>query len=347
VPIILIGIVAVVWIVPESKDPRPGRVDPVGVALSIAGLVSLTYGIIRGGEHGFGEVQSWGAIALGLIILTTFIWFERRSDHPSLDVRLFREPRFSSAVAAVGLVFFAAMGTLFFLSFYLQLVRGFTPLQAGLLFTPFAVAQLIFAPLSASMVKRFGPRAVCATGLALVAVALAGFGTLQPTTPIVVLMALTFIQGVGMANVMPPATESVMSSLPREKAGVGSAVNNTIRQLGGALGVAVLGSVLSAVYRGQISDDLKALPAQAHDVAKESISGTYGVAERLGPAGKGLINAANDAFVSAIHWAAFGSAIVAVVGIVVVLVWMPRRSGPQAQLATTTEKQPRELAERR
>ena len=326
VPIIVAGLIAIAILVPESKDPKPGRVDVLGVLGSIVGLVALVYGIIDGGEHGFGRLQSWGSILVGLAVLALFVWHEKRSDHPSLDVRLFRERRFTSAVGAVGLVFFAAMGTLFFLAFYLQLLRGYTPLQAGLLMTPFAAAQLIFAPRSAAMVKRYGPKAVCAAGLALVTVSLAGFSLIGATTPIWVLLVITFVQGAGMANVIPPATESVMSSLPREKAGVGSAISNTMRQVGGALGVAVLGSLLSAVYRGQITDAVAGLPGPAKDAASESIAGAHGVAEHMGQAGTPLIAAADHAFVSAMHWAAGGSALIALVALVMTLAWMPRRS---------------------
>lgn len=330
VPIILLGLVAVRVLVPESRDPSPGRLDLLGVALSIAGLVTLVYGIIDGGEHGFLRVQSWAPMLLGLAILSAFIWYERRSDHPALDVRLFREARFSAAVGSMGLVFFAAMGTLFFLAFYLQLVRGFSPLEAGLLMTPFAAAQLTFAPQSAGMVKRFGPKAVCATGLALVAVTMAGFAFIGADTPLWILVALTFVQGAGMANVVPPATESVMSSLPRERAGVGSAISNTVRQVGGALGVAILGSVLSAVYRNQIDGAVVGLPETARTLASESVSGAYGVAAQSGPAGAAVISAANDAFVTAMHWAAAGSAVVALISVVVAVKWLPRRSAPSA-----------------
>jgi EmrB/QacA subfamily drug resistance transporter len=348
VPIILIGLVAVLALVPESRDPRPGRLDLVGVTLSIAGLGLLVYGIIDGGEHGFGRVQAWASILAGLAILAAFIRYERRTDHPSLDVRLFRDPRFSAAVGSIGLVFFAAMGTMFFLAFYLQLVRGFTPLEAGLMMTPFAAAQLIFAPMSAGMVKRYGPKAVCATGLALVAVTMAGFAFVGASTPLWMLIVLTFVQGAGMANVIPPATESIMSSLPREKAGVGSAVSNTVRQVGGALGVAVLGSVLSAVYRGQIDGAVAGLPENARAVASESISGAYGVAAQAGPAGGAVISAANDAFVTAMHWAAAGSALVATLSVGVVLAWLPRRSEPQPTPSESPAQPPvLELADRR
>jgi EmrB/QacA subfamily drug resistance transporter len=328
VPIVLVGLVAIVALVPDSRDPRPGRVDVAGVLLSIVGLVLLVYGIIEGGDHGFGQPKAWGTLAAGLAVLVLFVLVERRVRYPSLDVGLFRNPHFSAAVASVGLVFFAAMGTFFFAAFYLQLVRGYSPLQSGLLTTPFAVAQLIFAPRSAAMVRRYGPKAVCAVGLGLVAVGLAGFFVVGTHTPIWVLAVSFFLQGVGMANVMPPATESVMSSLPREKAGVGSAVSNTVRQVGGALGIAVLGSVLAAVYRSGIRDQVAGLPAGAQAAAKESIAGTYAVGQRLGGAGQALIDAGDTAFVHAMHIAAAGSILVSLLSLVVVLRWLPRRSAP-------------------
>ncbi len=333
VPILVAGLIAVTLIVPESRNPQPARIDLVGVGLSIVGLIALVFGIIDGGEHGFGRLQPLAAIIGGLAVLTAFVLYERRSDHPSLEVALFRDGRFSSAVGSMGLLFFAAMGMMFFLAFYLQLVRGYTPLQAGLLMTPFAAAQLIFAPRSAAMVRRYGPKAVCAVGLGLVTIGLGGFAMVNATTPIWVLIVLTFIQGAGMANVMPPVTESIMSSLPREKAGVGSAISNTVRQIGGALGVAVLGSVLSAVYRNEITDALTGLPAPARAAAQESISGAYGVAGSAGATGGQVVRAANDAFITAMHWASGGAAVVALLGIGVVLAWLPRRAVAQPTVA--------------
>ncbi|MFG3554680.1 MFS transporter [Micromonospora sp. NPDC047557] len=325
VPVVVAGVLLVALLVPESRDPRPGRVDLLGVLLSVVGLVALSYGIIDGGEHGFDRPVAWGSILVGLAVLAWFVRHELRSDHPSLDVRLFKVPRFAAPVAIVGLVFFAAMGVMFFSSFYLQLVRDYSPLQTGLLFLPFAGAQLIFAPRSAAMVRRYGGRAVAAVGLGLTVVALAAFAFIGASTPIWIVLVVFFIQGVGMANIMPPATESIMSALPREKAGVGSAVSNTVRQVAGALGVAVLGSVLSAVYRSDVGDALTGLPAQAQDAANESISGAYAAAAKLGPAAPTLISAANDAFVTAMHWAAALSAVVAALGMLVVLRWMPGR----------------------
>lgn len=337
VPVVALGVILVALLVPESRDPNPGRVDVFGVVLSVVGLVALTYGIIDGGEHGFGRPVVWAAIVGGVAVLAWFVAVERRSDHPSLDVRLFKVPQFAAPVAIVGLIFFAAMGVLFFSSFYLQLVRGYSPLETGLLFLPFAGAQLIFAPRSAAMVRRYGGKAVAAVGLALTVVSLGAFAFVDAQTPIWIVLVFYFIQGVGMANIMPPATESIMSALPREKAGVGSAVSNTIRQVGGALGVAVLGSVLSAVYRSDVGSALTGLPAGARDTANESISGAYAVAGQLGPAAPKLLAAANDSFVTAMHWAAALSALVAALGIVVALRWLPGRATTSVREVTTAE----------
>jgi Na+/melibiose symporter-like transporter len=268
-------------------------------------------------------------------ILAAFVAYERRIAFPSLDVRLFANPRFAASVGSVGLIFFAAMGTLFFMAFYLQLIRGYSPLRTGLLMLPFAAAQMLLAPRSAGLVKRFGPKAVCAFGMALVTASLAALAFIDGDTPVWLLGTIFFVQGAGMANVMPPATESIMASLPRERAGVGSAVGNTVRQVGGALGVAVLGSVLSAAYRHDITGSLANLPAPVRAVARESISGSYGAAALLGPAGVDLVAAANRTFVNAMHYAAWGAALVALLGMVVVLAWLPGRS-PAAPRATAT-----------
>jgi EmrB/QacA subfamily drug resistance transporter len=345
VPIVVAGVVAALAIVPESRDPRPDRVDVVGVLLSVVGLVVLVYGVVDGGDHGFGRPAAWGPILAGVAILGGFVAYERRIPFPSLDVRLFANPRFSAAVVSVGLVFFAAMGSMFFTAFYLQLVRGYSPLESGLLMVPFAVAQMVFAPGSAAFVRRYGPRAVMAVGLALVGAALAGFIVVAVDTPAWVVAALAFVQGVGMANVMPPATESIMSSLPREKAGVGSAVSNTIRQVAGALGVAVLGSVLSATYRSGMAPHLTGLPDPVRGAASESISGGYAVADRLGAAGRTLIGHVNDSFVQAMHYAAIGSAVVALAGLVVVFGWLPRHGAGPLPLSDEETPEARELVE--
>ncbi|MFJ1804158.1 DHA2 family efflux MFS transporter permease subunit [Streptomyces sp. NPDC088180] len=328
VPVVVIALVAMAVLVPDSRDPKPGKVDPAGVALSIVGLVLLVYGIIRGGELAdFTDTTVLVAIVGGLLVLAGFVWHEKRSSHPAIDITYFRKPAFSAAVAAIALVFFALMGVTFFSAFYLQSVRGYTALESGLLIVPLAAAQMIFAPRARLVVDRFGARAVCTVGMLLVAAGLASFALFDTGTPVWVMCLVFFVQGTGMAHIMPPVTVAVMQALPREKAGSGSAVNNTFRQVGGALGIAVLGSVLSTVYRGDIEGHLGAVPAGARDVAGESIEATLGVAEKLGPvAGKPLVAAAHDAFISAMHVTALGSAAVALIGALVVGLFLPGRT---------------------
>jgi EmrB/QacA subfamily drug resistance transporter len=340
VPFTAAGAAAVWLIVPESKNPDPGTIDFVGVLASIAGLVLLVYGIIQGGEKGsWVHADVLGPTAAGLAILAFFAWYEARVRYPSLDVRLFRNPTLSSAIGALALVFFGLMGALFFLSFYLQSVRGYSPLHAGLLSLPFAAGQLLMAPRSAGLMRRFGTRAVVASGLLVVTVALAGYQMLGLTTPIWVLAGLFLIQGAGMGTVMPPSTEAVMSVVPRERAGSGSALTNTARQVAGALGVAVLGSILAQAYRSQLSPHLTALPAQARGAAAGSITATHAVAGRLGagsPAGRDLAAFADAAFVHAMHITTLISAAITLLGVLVVMIWMPGRSGRPAP-ATVAE----------
>ncbi|RDG35786.1 MFS transporter [Streptomyces corynorhini] len=326
VPVAVVAVIAMALLVPDSRDPRPGRLDPLGVVLSVVGLVLLVYGIIRGGELAdFTDAEALAPLLGGVVVLAAFVWHEKRSSHPALDVSYFKKPAFSAAVAAIALVFFALMGVTFFSAFYLQSVRGYSALQSGLLILPLAAGQMIFAPRARLVVDRFGARAVCTVGLLLVAAGLAAFGFFDATTPVWVLCVVFFVQGTGMAHIMPPVTVAVMQALPREKAGSGSAINNTFRQVGGALGVAVLGSVLSATYRGRIDGHLGAVPAGVRDAAGESIEATLGVARGLGPAGEPLVSAAYDAFLDAMHLTAYCSAAVALIGAIVVAVFLPGR----------------------
>ncbi|MDT9700079.1 MFS transporter [Streptomyces sp. P17] len=327
VPIVLLALALMIWLVPDSRDPNPGRVDPVGVTLSVVGLVLLVYGIIRGGELAdFTDVTVLGTIAAGLAVLVAFVVFEKRSDHPSIDVGYFRDKVFSAAIAAIALVFFALMGVTFFSVFYTQSVRGYSPLETGLLLLPLAAAQLVFAPRARLLVDRFGNRATTTAGMALIAAMLAAFATLDADTPIWILEVIFFLMGTGMAHIMTPVSVVIMQSLPREKAGSASALSNTFRQVGGALGIAVLGSVLSTSYRSSIEGDLGAVPPGLRHTAGESIESTLAVAARLGPDAKPLIAQANESFLHAMHVTALGGAAVAVIGAVVVALFLPGRT---------------------
>lgn len=327
VPIVVIALALMIWLVPDSRDPNPGRIDPVGVVLSVVGLVLLVYGIIKGGQLAdFTDVTVLATIAAGVAVLALFVVFEKRSNHPSIDVTYFKNKVFSAAIAAIALVFFALMGVTFFSVFYTQSVRGYSPLQTGLLMLPLAAAQMIFAPRARLLVDRFGNRATTTGGMVIIAAMLAAFATLQADTPIWILEVIFFLMGTGMAHIMTPTSVVIMQALPREKAGSASALSNTFRQVGGALGIAVLGSVLSATYRDGIQDKLALVPAGIRHTAGESIEATLGVAAKLGPNGKALVSPANDAFLHAMHVTALCGAGVAVLGVIVVALFLPGKA---------------------
>ncbi|WP_369139486.1 MFS transporter [Modestobacter versicolor] len=332
VPVALVGVAGILLVVPESKDPDPGRLDLPGVLLSIAALVALVYGIIRGGSEGWGAPQTWGPLTAGLVLLAVFVWWQRRTTHPALDVSLFRNPGFSAAAGALALNFFALQGATFYLVYYLQGVRDFSPLQSGAMLIPVALGIALMAPRSSALADRFGAKAVVATGFALIAVSFSGIQLLDADAPVwLVLVDLAF-QGIGMGCILAPATESIMSVVPREKAGAGAAVNNAVRQVGGALGVAILGSVLAATYARRLGDAVDGLPAPAREQAGESIVGTLAAvedAERAGgdaaTAAAAVVDPAREAFIGAMHLTAVGTAGCALVAMVVVLVWLPGR----------------------
>lgn len=266
VPIVILGVVLILIFVPDSKDPRPNRLDPTGIVLSMIGLGALVYGIIEGGNSNqWLRWNSLGAILVGIALMVMFVRLERRSSHPTIDITLFKNKQFTAGGAVIGLTFFALMGSTFYLAYYLQAVRGYTALAAGTALIAVAAAQMIAAPMSSRLTNRFGTRMVAGSGLALVAVSMAGYGFCGETTPQWVIEVLMFGMGAGMGVTMAPATTAIMSAVPREKAGAGSAVNNTVRQVAGALGVAVLGSILAVVFRGHLGSDTPAQLARQLD----------------------------------------------------------------------------------
>jgi len=326
VPVAVVGAIGILTVVPESKDPDPGKLDVPGVLLSIAALVGLVYGIIRGGSEGWSGVQTWGPLAAGAALLAFFVWWQRRTEHPALDVSLFRNPAFSAAAGALALNFFALQGATFYLVYYLQGVRGYSPLESGASLVPVALGIALMAPRSSGLAERFGAKAVCATGFFLIALSFAGIQLLDTDAPVWLVLADFALQGIGMGCVMAPATESIMSVVPREKAGAGAAVNNAVRQVGGALGVAILGSVLATTYASRLGDAVDALPAQAREQASESIVATLAAVERAGGTdAAAVVDPAREAFVEAMHLTAVGTAGCAVVAAIVVLLWLPGR----------------------
>jgi EmrB/QacA subfamily drug resistance transporter len=339
VPVALLGIAGVLAFVPESRDPAPGRLDVPGVLLSIVALAALVYGIIHGGS-GAGWTTPGVLVPLvgGLVLLAFFVWLQRRSTHPALDVSLFRNPAFSAAAGALGLNFFALLGATFYLVYYLQGARDYSPLQSGAALIPVAIGMAFMAPRSSGLADRHGAKAVCATGFLLIALSFAGIQLLDLTSPVWLLLVVLSFQGLGMGAVMAPATESIMSVVPREKAGAGAAVNNSVRQIGGALGIAILGSVLAASYSAHLGSTVDVLPPGARAEASLSIVGTLEAVRAVQGTGDadaaraaaGIVEPAREAFVGAMHVTAVFTAVAALVAAGVVLLWLPgrRRQAP-------------------
>lgn len=327
VPIVAVGLVAIALLAPESYG-RKGRPDLVGMALSVIALVALSYGIIEAGDSGsWTGLKVWGPIVVGFAGLAAFVRWESRTPYASLDMRLFRNPRFSSAAAIVAILFFAVMGLFFFLTFYIQLVRGRTPLQTGLMFLAFGLGMVAFGPMSNSLARRLGARtlglgSLIVTGLVFVAIA-----QLSVHTPLWVVVVLLFLQAIGIANLTPPAMTTLIESVPRERAGVASALGNTMRQVGGALGVAVLGTVMAQAYQHRIAGGAPGLPSSA----RTSLTATYGALEKgqFAPAqAHQILTDANGAFVGAMEVTAYVAAGVVLVGMIIVARYFPGRTSP-------------------
>jgi EmrB/QacA subfamily drug resistance transporter len=325
-PILALTVAGAVLLIPESRDRRPGRVDVTGTLLAIGGLVLLIYGVIKGGGgSGWTSTAVVGPLFSGLMLLAAFVAHERRTEHPAIDLRYFRNRSFSGAVAVNGLVFFTLTGISFFLVFYLQSVRGYSALQTGLCLLPLAVAQMLFSVRVSAAIRAFGPKSVCTAGMLLVAVCFIGLYLVGADTSIWILEVDLFVLGAGLALSMTPATVAVMLAIPARQSGVGSAINNTFRQIGGSLGVAVLGSILSTVYRDSVRGYLAPLPAPLRSAAAQSIEGTVAVVQRSGPSALGLLGPARDSFVHAMHVTSTVCAAVALAGALVAATLLPER----------------------
>jgi EmrB/QacA subfamily drug resistance transporter len=322
-PFVIAALVAGRGLVPESKDPAAPRLDVPGFALSIAGLTTLVWAIIEAPSRGWTNTTILTAFGLSAAVLGAFLAWELRTRAPMLDVRLFRNPRFSGASAAITLVFFAMFGTIFFLTQYLQGVLEYSALEAGVRVTPVALGLILGGPISAKLAARIGTKLVVTGGLTLVALGLMIITQFTVDSSYDIVAAHLIVLGFGMGMAMAPATESVMGSLPVDKASVGSAVNDTTRTTGGALGVAILGSLLASQYRGEMDGAVSHLPDGAAASASDTLSGGLAVAHRLGDSG--LADAAQQAFMSGMHLAAVAAAAVALAGAVVAYLVIPAR----------------------
>lgn len=328
VPVILIALVAGILIVPTSRDPAGARLDIIGAGLSVLALASLLYAIIEGPSLGWFETEVVGAMVVAAIAWPAFIWWELRTPTPMLPLRFFRERGFSTGNLAIGLSFFVMFAFFFIMTQYLQFVRDFSPLQAGIRTLPMAAGLILAAPQSDRLAGRFGTPAAVTIGLALVTVGLTAMSFIGTGTPYGFLAVAFLVLGLGMGLAMAPSTTLIMDSVPPHKAGVGSAMNDTSREVGGAVGIAVLGSILNAVFRNSAEAGLPdGLTGSMREAATDSVGSALGIAAQSGQdLGLAIAQAAHAAFVDALGVAFAVGAGVALMSAVTVRVLMPRRA---------------------
>jgi EmrB/QacA subfamily drug resistance transporter len=316
VPVIILSLVAGKLLLPTSRDPEQPPLDIPGALLSIVGLGALVYGIIEGPLHGWTSAQTLLTFAVAVVFLGLFGLRETTARHPMLDLRFFRDRRFSVASGGMTLIFFAMFGTFFLVSQYFQLVLGYSPLESGLFQLPMAFVMMGLSPMVPKLVARFGVARVVPTGLGTVAVGLVLFSFMGVDTAIWWMYGPILSLAAGMALTMTPLTTLIMSAVPLGKAGVGSAMNDTTRELGGALGVAVLGSLVTSSYTSSLGDTLHGLSGAQQAAAESGLVGAFGVARQLGEGGEALVAAAKQAFVDGLGVAALvGAAVVAVAAV--------------------------------
>jgi EmrB/QacA subfamily drug resistance transporter len=331
VPIVGVALVAGLVLVPESRDPRPGAFDLRGASLSIATLVTLVYGIIEASPRGWTDPLVLGCFAVAALLGVAFVMWERRAPAPMLPLGFFRDPRFTVASVGIGLVFFAMMGSVFAFTQYLQFAHGYSALEAGAAMLPLAMGLVVGSGASNRLVERVGRTYVIAGGLVGVAAVLSTSLAWTPEMAPVLLGLVTFGLALSMGLAMAPATDSVMSAVPEAKAGVGSAMSDVTRQVGGALGVAVIGSIIASAY----SRDMTGAP----EAVGESIGAAHAASEQLGgTAGRELADTAGHAFTEALGIGLTAAAAVALAGALLVLLRLP--SG-RARATTPREARPR------
>jgi EmrB/QacA subfamily drug resistance transporter len=328
-PIAAIAGVLVARNVPASRDPHAPRTDRVGFALSTAMVALLVYTIIEAPNHGWGSARTLGSFALTVVLAAAFVASEHRTEQPMLDLSLFGNPRFTAASASVAISFFSLSGFIFLVTQYFQFLKGYGPLSTGVRLLPVASCVAISSILGARLAVRLGTKLVVASGLFSMAAFYLWVTTTSASTHYGTIAAQMVVLGTGMGLTSAPATEAIMGVVPKAKAGVGSAVNDATRLLGGTLGVAVIGSVYASLYASRLETALPSgLPAAVARTAHASVGAALTAASKLGSAGhpvpaSAVHDAASAAFFHGFHAANYLAAGVAAAGAVMALSLLP------------------------
>lgn len=342
VPVALVALVGSIVLVPTSRDDSGARLDVAGTMLSTVALVGLLYGIIEGPSDGWTSLPVVGSFVAGGIGLLAFVAWELRTKHPMLPMELFAKREFSTGNLVITLTFFGMLAMFFVMSQFFQFVLGLSPLETGLRFLPLMGGFVVGAGIGEVGAKRIGTRIVVASAVTAIAMALYSLAFIDASTPYVWLGLALGVLGVGIGAAAAPTTVLIMGVVPAEKLGVGSAMNDTSRELGSALGIGVLGSILNAGF-GQALVVPPGLPPAVAEAARNSVGVALAVAERSGPAGAALAENARQAFVVSMGPAFLVGAIIAAIAAGLTFAYMPREaeasrqrlSRPMAEVVST------------
>jgi EmrB/QacA subfamily drug resistance transporter len=331
VPIVIITFVGGHFLIPKIAHERASRFDLRGVIISAAGLLTLVLGIIEGPQWGWTSAGTLTCFGLAVVLLTAFTLLELRTPEPLLDVRVFAIPRFSSGAVSISVAFFSLFGFIFLITQYFQFIKGYSTLSAGVHTLPFAITAAIFTPLGALLALKVGSRWVVGVGLLLMASGLlVAAYTATPTADFwTVILAAEILLALGLSLITAPATEAVMGSLRPEQVGAGAAVNNTTRELGGTLGVAIFGSVFASAYAPKISKvfDAYPIPPSYRAASRESVAAALSVAQHAPSSVQATLqSAAFDAFGAGLKLACLVGTGVAILGAAAAFTFLPGRS---------------------
>jgi EmrB/QacA subfamily drug resistance transporter len=324
-PVAAVTFLGAVLFVPTSRDPSTPPVDVVGLALSTLAIGTLVFTIIEAPERGWTDPATTAGFALAATAAAVFVLWERRRAHPMLDVSLFRNLRFSAASGSIMVIFFALAGFIFLITQYFQFLKGYAPLSTGLRILPVATCIALGSLVGVRLSVTVGNKIVVATGLFLVGVSFAWVSTASTATAYIEIVGQMILAGLGMGLTTAPATEAIMGVVPKEKAGIGSAVNDATRELGATLGVAIIGSTYASLYVSGIHDAPGSLPAPALDAASESIGAALAVSSQLGPAGRPLLDVAQTAFFDGFQLGCLIAACVLIAGAAFAARFLPSR----------------------
>jgi MFS transporter, DHA2 family, integral membrane protein len=334
VPFVIAALVLGFVLLPKSRDPEEAPLDPIGAVLSIIGITALVYGLIEGPDKGWTSTVTLVSFGIAAIGITLFALWELHHDEPMLDMHYFRNPAFSTGTGGMILVFLALSGVFFLMTQYFQLVLGYSALSASVRFMPVALIILLLSPRTPWFTNRFGVRATVTVGLGLVACSLLMILALHVDAAYGQALLTIVPLAVGLSLSMSPMTASIMSAVPDRRAGAGSATNDATRELGAALGVAILGSIAASVYRSSLSPTMKTLPASIDERAGSSLAGAAQAATGLSSAdAHALIAAAKEAFVDSMHVAALVGGVLAIIAVVAAFRFLPRELPEEGALS--------------